>query len=128
MAKRTAQVRRNTNRPIQSVSTSTVVTVATASVMTGRDEWDVTMEENIDKCKSLENLEPTDIVITAFATTEQPMQPVPTHEWSENLNRISNVLSKPELIPEEKKDKYTRVLKMFLAHLEKLELDDASAA
>ena len=128
MAKRSAQALRNTNRPIQSVSTSTVVTVATASVMTGRDEWDVTMEENIDKCKSLENLEPTDIVITAFATTEQPMQPVPTHEWSENLNRISNVLSKPELIPEEKKDKYTRVLKMFLAHLEKLELDDASAA
>ena len=127
MAKRNAQIQRNANRPTQSASTSAVVTVVTANVETGRDTWDDTMEDDIEKCKVIENLNPTDKVISANANIEQPIQ-APTHEWSENINKISDILSRADLIPEDKKDRYTRVLKTFLDHLGRLELDEPSAA
>ena len=83
--------------------------IDTADAETGRDTWDASLEDDIDKCKTIDNLKPTDTIITVTNNTNQNDNhtPATANEWTETIEKISEALASAEDIPEGKRESFT---------------------
>ena len=86
------------------------------------------MEDDIDKCKTIDNLKPTDTIITATDNTNQNDNHIPAiaNEWTETIENIARALARAEDLPEAKRESFTKALKYLLGHIEELQKNETS--